>query len=149
LIDPKVTDETIALHLMDHADYTTNRLKPTFPDGLDVDVMSFESLARVRQKASKKSEREHVVPYYWNHPEEFVMRELQSPFDLSHHRWVLDQKEDYEMIQKIYAALYPRNPHFGMDDVLQVIAQNPDWLRVNSHIQRDEGYLKSLKGDKA
>ena len=35
-----------------------------------------------------------------------------------------------------------------MDEILGFLEDHPDIERINSHIQRNEGYLKSLKEDK-
>jgi len=148
LIDPEVMDNTIQFHLNEEAEYTTNRLVPTFPVGLDVDVIDRACLERVNSLAKKKSEREHVVPYIWNHSSEFVIREYRSDVDYSNYRWVLDYGDDYELIKKIYEPLYAKEKIFLMHDIMKLCEKNPEWLRSISHIQRHEGYLKSLKEDK-
>src|SRR3989338_5710420 len=51
LIDPKIIDQAIGLHLAEKADYTSNNIKERFPDGLDVEVFKFESLAKAWKKA--------------------------------------------------------------------------------------------------
>jgi len=147
VIDPEIMDQTIALHLQGEADYTTNRLVPTFPDGLDVDVLSGECLRKVYEKAAKKSEREHVVPYIWDHSVEFRIREYRSPRDLSAYRWVLDEAADYEFMQKLYGRLYQHGRVFAMEEILACLEKNQDWQNGNAHITRNEGYLKSIHGE--
>ena len=37
---------------------------------------------------------------------------------------------------------------FGMNEILEILKQNPKLLEINNHINRNEGYLKSLENDK-
>lgn len=101
IIDPRVIDEVISLHISSSADYTTNGIKRTFPDGLDVEVMSFQSLQKTHTNAKLQSELEHVTPYIYTHPEEFKIEHYCNDTDYSHIRWTLDYLQDYELLRKI------------------------------------------------
>ena len=68
--------------------------------------------------------------------------------DLSPKRWTLDNPEDFEFIQSVYKNLYDKNSDFGMMEILEFIDKNPDIEKINQNINRNEGYLKSLKEDK-
>ena len=63
LVDAKIIDELIDLYESVGADYGSNTLPPTFPDGLDVEVFSIETLRRCEQNVDLKSDREHVTSY--------------------------------------------------------------------------------------
>lgn len=147
LIDPVVIDAVIKLHFLDEADYTTNIIKETYPDGEDVEVFTFEALRKTWKNANLASEREHVTPYLRKNPA-FKIASLESKKDLSHKRWTLDNPEDYEFIKLIYENLYNKNQLFGMEEILKFIDKNPEVEKINKSIIRNEGYLKSLKEDK-
>ena len=53
LIDPVVIDLTIARHLQAGCDYTSNTLHPTYPDGLDVEVIRFGALSEAWRDARR------------------------------------------------------------------------------------------------
>ncbi|MBM3702108.1 MAG: acylneuraminate cytidylyltransferase [Actinobacteria bacterium] len=148
LIDPKVIDKVIRLHLKEKADYTSNTLKEIFPDGEDVEIFTFETLNKAWRNAKLLSEREHVTPYIKKHPKIFKIRNLENDKNLSNKRWTLDNPEDYEFIKVIYKNLYVKNHLFGVEEILDFLNRNPDVERINEHIKRNEGYLKSLKNDK-
>ena len=122
-------------------------MKETYPDGLDVEVITFKALEKAWKEAKLLSEREHVTPYIRKNPNLFKLANLKSKRDLSNKRWTLDTKEDYEFIKIIYKELYKRNPSFGMNEVINYLNANPEAERINSHINRNEGYLKSLAED--
>ena len=44
LIDPKVIDKVIKVHLATNSDYTSNLHPQSYPDGQDVEVMNFKAL---------------------------------------------------------------------------------------------------------
>jgi spore coat polysaccharide biosynthesis protein SpsF (cytidylyltransferase family) len=147
LIDPMVIDEVITLHVREKADYTSNTLKETYPDGEDIEVFTFAALKEAWKKANLSSEREHVTPFIRkNHA--FKLVNLEYNKDLSHKRWTLDNPEDFEFIKSIYKNICNKSPNFGMMEILEFIDKNPDIEKINQNINRNEGYLKSLKEDK-
>jgi len=148
MIDPAVIEKVISLHLKTKADYTSNVLKESFPDGQDVEILSFGALKKAWESARLQSEREHVTTFIRNHPEIFKLQNVENGQDLSSKRWTLDQAEDYEFIKSIYKALVGKSPLFGMDEVLDYLRKHPELEKHNAHITRNEGYLKSLKQDR-
>ena len=68
--------------------------------------------------------------------------------DLSKKRWTLDEESDYAFLNTIFDGLYPSDPLFGMEQVLEFLEKNPALEKINSNIMRNEGYEKSLKKDR-
>ena len=143
--DPEVIDKVIGYYLAnkDKLDYVSNTIKPTYPEGLDVEVFSFVALERAWREAKMPSEREHVTPYIWNHPELFRLANIENDKDLSHLRWTLDYEEDLRLVREIYARLY-HGQVFLMKDILALLRVEPELARINQGITRNEGYLKSV-----
>ena len=148
VIDPKIIDDVITVHLMNNADYTSNTLNETYPDGQDVEVFTFASLRTAWKNAKLTSEREHVTPYITNNSDIFKHASLEYKEDLSQKRWTLDNAEDLEFLRLIYKYLYNKDQLFDMDDILTLIDEKPEIEKINQHIIRNEGYLKSLREDK-
>ncbi len=147
LADPEVIDRVIRDHVASGVDYTTNAIECTWPDGLDVEVMRREALAAAASEAVLPSEREHVTPFIYKHPERFRIGHVKSDEDLSHLRWTVDEPADLAFVTEVYAALYPENPAFVSADILSLIAQRPDLTTINGSFERSEGYAKSLQFD--
>ncbi len=149
LLDPDVVDELITFHLAGEFDYSSNALgELTFPNGLDVEVMRFECLGRVWREARLPSEREHVTPYFYNHPELFRLGSYRGGQNLSHMRWTVDEPEDLEFVRRVYGALYPATPRFRMHDVVALLEREPELAFINSRFERNEGYKRSLLEDR-
>jgi spore coat polysaccharide biosynthesis protein SpsF len=106
LIDPEIVDKVIEYFLSGNFDFVSNTMQPTYPDGLDTEVFSLGSLQRVWKEAKLKSEREHVTPYLWKHPELFIIGNVKNDTDLSRFRWTVDIDEDLQFVREIYQRLY-------------------------------------------
>ena len=147
--DPEVIDKVISYYLghKDNLDYVSNTLKPTYPEGLDVEVFSFDALEKAWKEAKRPSEREHVTPYIWNHPEIFRLANVENDEDLSHLRWTLDYEEDLRFVREVYDRLY-HGQVFLMKDVLALLRAEPELAQINQGITRNAGYLRSLEQER-
>jgi spore coat polysaccharide biosynthesis protein SpsF len=118
LAEPAVIDACVGRHLETGADYTSNTLERTYPDGLDVEVMTLEALAAMTAEARDPYEREHVTPFLYRHPERFAIAQLTRTPSLAGRRWTVDTPEDFEFVSRVYYMLYPTRPRFTQDDIL-------------------------------
>ena len=62
-------------------------------------------------------------------------------------KWSVDNKEDFEFVEKIYSKLYKNNNDFSMNDVLVLLEKEPELKNINSDFIKNEGYLHSIKND--
>lgn len=122
----------------------------SFPDGLDIEIISFSALKKVWKEAYLSSEREHVTLYIKNHPEQFRIQNLECPIaGIGEKRWTLDQDEDYELIGRIYDHFITEGKEdFVTEDILEYLDLNPYLENINKEIMRNEGLAKSLKNDR-
>lgn len=146
LHDPCVIDDVIGEYSRGDWDYVSNVFRKfTFPDGLDVEVFSFNTLEDAWKNARLPSEREHVTPYIIN-KKGFRKKNVASPVDYSGYRLTLDCKEDYTLIKAVYRKI--GRDFFHLEKVLDTIKRDPRLYLINSRYKRNEGYLKSLRMDK-
>jgi spore coat polysaccharide biosynthesis protein SpsF len=101
LSDPALVQAVVAQHQTSGADYTSNTLLRTYPDGLDVEVMDANALRRAARAATAQPEREHVTPYLYRNPHEFTLAAHVGPCDLEDERWTVDTAEDFDRIAGI------------------------------------------------
>lgn len=149
LIDPQVIDQVIRFCLDGGYDYVSNASEPTFPDGLDVEVFRFSALELAWQEARLSSEREHVTPFLYAHPERFRTAQYKNHVDLSYLRWTVDEPADFELVRIVYESLYPSRLDFSTADILALIESRPELATMNTHHARNEGYAKSLQEENA
>jgi spore coat polysaccharide biosynthesis protein SpsF len=93
------------------------------------------------------SQREHVTPYIYSQPQRFKIGSYINSRNLSHLRWTVDENSDYLFVSRVFERLYPIKPMFCTEDILSLLEKEPDLQKINSHLQRNEGYQKSLKKD--
>ncbi len=149
LLDYRIVDRVVREHFTYGADVTSNSKKPIYPDGMDVEVCSFEALERAYSSASKLSEREHVTLFFYNHPEQFFVRHCKAlKENLSHLRLTVDEAEDFEKVRLIIEALAPVNPFFSLEDILEFLRQHPEVESLNARISRNEGLELSLQKER-
>jgi spore coat polysaccharide biosynthesis protein SpsF len=71
----------------------------------------------------------------WENPSKFrignVVWETGLDYSMSH-RWTIDYLEDYEFIKRVYEKLFPMNPLFGIQDILNLLDKDPSLMEINS-----------------
>ena len=130
-------------------DYYSNTLIESYPDGQDVEVFSFAALEKAWQNAELSSEREHVTP--------FIIKNSSFKggviFDSDNHlckinygnvRITVDHHDDFKVIKSLIDQLGTNATWKEYSDAyIKLSSIN----KLNSKIQRNMGYLKSLKED--
>ena len=145
LIDPFLIDEMLKKFLGSDLDYLSNCFPPSYPDGLDTEIFTFETLKKTWEEANTDHELEHVTPYMYE-TKNFKVDTFKSDVDLKDNRWTVDEKEDLEFVNKVLKKISPKID-FTWEDVLKVVKKNPDLKNINSHIARNVG-SKISSGEK-
>lgn len=149
LIDSEIIDRLVSECIDDEIDYVSNTLKPTYPDGMDVEVFKFSVLERAYKEASLKSEREHVTPYIkknstFNGVNLFVSKNISAVSDYSDYRMTVDTQEDFNVIKNLIENV---GENANWEQYVDYLNIHKDVRELNSNHTRDEGYVKSLLED--
>jgi spore coat polysaccharide biosynthesis protein SpsF len=149
LIDPELIDSIIKKTIDESLDYCSNILIPTFPDGMDVEVMKYESLYKAYQLSKLKSDREHVTPFIWRNStfkgqNIFKSANFASPIDYSSVRLTVDEIQDFEVVKKLIEKI---GFEASWIDYTKEYLRDKEIYSLNSYISRNEGYFKSLEND--
>ncbi len=136
LIDPRIISRVVKLFTANPGsfDYVSNLHPPTYPDGNDVEIMSYNALDDVWCNSEKNYEREHTTPYIWENPHLFSIGNIYWETGLDYsmkYRWVLDYEEDYLFIKSVFEELYPKNPNFSLNDILNLLTDKPELKKIN------------------
>lgn len=145
--DPEIIDEVIGL-LEDHnLSFAYNNNPPSFPEGLDTEVFTFDALEAAYRNSKEKYELEHVTQHFYRNKN--VYRQMNFPNssgDFSYLRWTIDTQTDFEMARKVYKALYKEGQIFYRDQILQLLKDNPEIAAINSDVPRSLMYKKDKHG---
>ena len=138
LIDPSIVDQLIRIYLANKVDYVSNAIIRSYPDGMDVQVFSLDTLKRSSKMTSKKLDREHVTLHIRNNPEIFSHINVVAPKELHFPKLglTLDEEEDYFLIKKIFEELYKVNKYFNCFDIIRFLDDNLHLYSINNHVKR-------------
>jgi glutamate-1-semialdehyde 2,1-aminomutase len=98
LIDWEIVDQVIVLAKNTGAEYSSNTHPPSFPDGLDVEVFSLDSLKASRQESADLSSKEHVTTNL-RASKSFSRNNLDNEIDYSERRWTVDYPADLRYLE--------------------------------------------------
>lgn len=144
LTDPAVIDLVVAEHLRGGADYTSNTLVRTFPDGLDVECVRADAFARLLELDLTREEREHVTAGLYRRPERFSLRNVARKPALGSLRWTVDVAADLEFVRDVYAELYADDPAFGQTEILALLRRRPELSRTDADL--DDAARTTMEG---
>jgi len=107
LLCPVLIDELLdAYEGFGRPDYLSNNAPPSYPSGLDLELVRTECLEAADRESRDPYEREHVTPFVYRRPERFRLSGLTCPFgNYSGVRLALDTPDDYERLKAIHSRL--------------------------------------------
>lgn len=135
LIDPAVCGDVLRLCKESAADYACNNMPPSWPHGLDCEVVTASALARADANATAAYDREHVTP--WLRKSGDVSKvNLPCPVSgLAELRWTLDYPEDLAFFHGVFGKAAGAGLS-SWRDVLKLVAANPELSGLNAMHQR-------------
>ena len=140
LIDPAILDAFIAAYEADwRADYVWEGAPPKIPNGFAAEVFSRAALDAAQAGARAAYEREHVTPFIRNPANGFGVAVADIASTAPHLRLSVDMPEDLEVVRRLFEALYPANPEFSLADIEVFLADHPEIVALNAHIEQKTG----------
>jgi len=126
LIDPDLVDDVIRLYRRTpDCQYASNIEPRTYPDGLDVEVLSHEILERVGAETEDAHDREHVTTAIRRELHRLPSAALVCEPDLGELRWTVDTREDLEFVREVVRRLGLQRHTAGMSEILEVVQRDP------------------------
>jgi glutamate-1-semialdehyde 2,1-aminomutase len=139
LVCPDLVDRVVGEFREKSLDYAcTGR---SFPDGLDVEVMSQAALLGANEGARESFDREHVTPFIKRNTPLDKRATLEHSSDFSRLRLTIDEPEDFDVISAVLGHFGTNE--FGTVELFQLIADQPTLFVGNQHLVRDEGSMIS------
>ena len=141
--EPSVIDRIIKKLIDEQLDLSTNVFPPSYPEGLDCEVFTFDVLEKMEKSTNNPYDREHVTPYIYNNPDKFKIGNVSSTKQLSSYRWTIDSIEDYEMVNAIYDKRKNKSDEILlMEEIFKILEENPEIIEINSNVKRSAMYEK-------
>lgn len=139
IIDPQIVEQTIRMFKVHKADYVSNVIVRSYPDGMDTQVFALETLKRSAKMTTNWLDREHVTLHMRNNPDIFTHVHLVAPPEI---HWpelglTLDERCDYDLLKKVIEHFHENNnPLFSCYDAVQFLREFPDFVEINHGVVR-------------
>lgn len=139
LIDPEILDNLVDFYKKNDLDCTGTVLpnfKKEFPFGISALIFSTKILDDVSKITKNPQDRENVSNYIYEHPERYKIGPLPCPSKLNFPdlRLVVDEERDFELVKTIFEELYPQNPHFRTQEIVEFLNKNPNLKNLNKDV---------------
>ncbi len=123
---PKLINQMLDYFQSKDLDYLSNTMPPTFPDGLDIEVVKTSAFMSLVGTHLTEREREHVTLGFNSGNYELIRDNFESSIDLSYLRWTVDYPGDLEYLRKIASFLVGQEAHFTFEDILHLLENHPE-----------------------
>lgn len=106
LIDPKIIKKGLAIYKQKKYDYVSNLTPPSYIDGMDVEIFSFQMLKKLNKIKLDKFDQEHVTTYIRKNKKKFKTKNFGTSKNFSKLlRLTIDYKNDFLLISNIVKHL--------------------------------------------
>jgi spore coat polysaccharide biosynthesis protein SpsF len=138
LLDPVLVEQMVEIFRINSIDYISNCEFPSYPAGMEIQVVSLQALMKSYQMTNSALDREHVTLHIRNHPEVFRQMYLIAPIGLRFPELsvTLDEPADLEVISAVIENLEASNQLFGCQEIVQFLNQNQNVAKLNANVLR-------------
>jgi spore coat polysaccharide biosynthesis protein SpsF len=123
---PSLIDDMINTFEQSSFDYLTNTRPPTFPDGLDIEIVRSAAFEELMSYELSELEREHVTLGFHTRADHFSCGNIESRIDLSHLRWTVDYPADLAHIRELASRVAGKEVDFDLSDILRLLEADPE-----------------------
>jgi len=138
IIDPGIVEQTIQMYKAHNVDYVSNVMIRSYPDGMDVQVFTLETLIKSASMTNDPLDIEHVSLHIRNNPELFTRVHLVAPPEL---HWpelglTLDEEKDFDLISTVIEHFVDESYLFSCQDAINLLKENPQLTKINKTVSR-------------
>lgn len=149
LTDLETLERLVALHLESGSDYTYVPGDALLM-GILPEVIATSALERSWERGEGRHRSDLVTLYIKEHPKQFKIRTAELPEGLyrPEFRLTVDEKEDVELMQKIFERLAAPGKHVSTREAIALLDREPELARINAHLRHRAPNLRSVALDK-
>lgn len=126
-------DELIKNHVESRSDFTHME---GLPLGCDIEIISATALYTSHKLGQEKHHSELVSLFIFENQQIFKITKVKPKAELqrSTYRLTVDTEKDLELIGKIYSELHREGEIVKLEDVVRLLDENPELLKINLDI---------------
>lgn len=130
LVDPIYLDRMVEHHIKTKSDYTFAKQLPV---GVAVEVISTKALEKAYELADNPEMSEYMTLYFKNDFFHIEAIEVEDRLRRPNYRLTVDTAEDLKLMREIYKRLYKPNKIMDLEEVVQLLDEKTELVRINSH----------------
>ena len=138
LVMPKLIDQMVGAFYEQDVDYLSNTLEPTFPDGLDIEIIKQGTLKCLTAFNLEPKELEHVTYGIYTRPEIFKLSNFLNKSNHSQERWTVDYQADLDFVRLIFHQFLGQESKFTYYELNEFLSGNPELQVQNCEHKRNE-----------
>lgn len=147
-LDFRLIDELASHFRTNRYDFVCNDMTLTYPLGIYGHVVRTECLQSINNRTDlSPNDREDVVRYIWERPENYTILNLAAPPSLRcpEIRLTVDYPADLSLAMKVYRHF--GHTHFTTRDIVALYRAQPEWFReTKGLIQKQAPFLSDTEG---
>ncbi len=138
IFDIDIADQIIEIYKLNDCDFVNNCHYRSYPDGMDIQIFSYNILKKSFLNAKTDLEKEHVTLYMRKNQKKFKVINLVASSKLYWPKLglTLDEHKDYILIKKLIEYFKrSKNYFFTCKDAIDVIKKYK-WQKINYSVKR-------------
>lgn len=134
LVDPVLVDRIVREFkaIYPNVDYISNINPPTFPDGMDVEVIATHTLERLDREVQDPLRREWLTTTLMEGGSDYRTKNIYHESNLAHLRLTVDYPEDFVLTSRIFERLYQPWKVFGLDEIISLFDSDRELPYINA-----------------
>ena len=119
MLDQAIVSQALNIYRRERPSLVTNVQQRTFPKGQSVEVFARETLSSAWHSGLNDSDKEHVTPYFYRHPEKYSILNMSYPGLRGDVQLSVDTEQDFLRFEQIIGHLGAPYWRHGMEAVLR------------------------------
>jgi spore coat polysaccharide biosynthesis protein SpsF len=142
LTDPRYIDKIIEKFKETGFDYINCLDLPIGTFSYGVKIKALEKVCQLKKETDTE-----IWGDYFTKTGLFKTHNLEVEPELKHpeFRLTIDTPEDFRLINFIYKKIYPKNKDFTLHEIINLLRQNPEFVKINSDIIQKKAKSMDLK----
>lgn len=136
VIDLNIVTQAYEIYMNNNVDFVTNSLIPTYPIGMDVEVLKYQTLKKSKKFVKSMDDEEHITLAIRRNSKKFKHLNLIGPKELHYPKMslVLDYEKDAIVLQKVIKKFW--NKDYRCVDLINFILKNKSISKINKNLSR-------------
>jgi spore coat polysaccharide biosynthesis protein SpsF (cytidylyltransferase family) len=110
---------------------------------MNTEVYRLKTLESIKNQTTDPFYREFPAEYIFD-SSRFRIETIQHHTNLSDINLSVDYKEDLKLVSYIYKELIRRKVDFHLDDIIRLLSENKEILKINKNFTRNIEYKQEL-----